>query len=157
MPYVDSFRYYDGDYRLSTKSRSDFDMALDSTDGEIGRNVIYCARCGERFVGSEEDLPDDIHWSEYNDGYYCDDCCWWCEYLEDYISNDEVSTYVFTYEHNSDDLPMSYVRDLIVYHPDGNERYNQIVSINDEYYMVDNPIVHWDEKNKCYVIQPNSD
>ena len=76
FPYVDSFRYYNESENYLTTNIDE--CALDSTDGDWCRNSISCECCGEVYYGySEDELPDGLHWSEWGDGYYCDNCCYW--------------------------------------------------------------------------------
>lgn len=93
FPYVDSLRYYDPDNNILSTDNSEC-VALDHTDGDWEESYVECDNCGHRFVGSYDDLPDELHWSEWYDGYLCDDCCYYCDYLEDYIPNSVESARV---------------------------------------------------------------
>ena len=89
FPYVDSFRYFDGSDTICTKELCGYSYALDRTDGYWQETYTYtCANCGHTSsTDYDDDLPDDIHYSDWDGEYYCDDCCWYCEPLSDYISN----------------------------------------------------------------------
>lgn len=112
FPYIDSFRYYDGDKTLSTNCV--FDNFCSCTDGsyEASDNYMECYCCGQSFYGSYDgDVPDELHYSEWADAYYCDDCCWWCEYLEDYIPNSEDGVRAYIDKDVSETVPQSWAED----------------------------------------------
>lgn len=49
-------------------------------------NTHYCARCGNRV-----EYAEDLH---YIDGeYYCEDCCFWCEYHDEWELGDNTEIY----------------------------------------------------------------
>lgn len=125
FPYVDSFRYYNGEDCLSTHPI--FSINLSNTDGSYDGSYRWCCdNCGEVFYSDyEDDVPDGLHYSEHDGYYYCDDCCWWCEYLEDYISN-KIDPYVLHVDYGTTfDVPMFAIEDI------------DTVCINGEYYIDD--------------------
>lgn len=125
FPYVDSFRYYNGEDCLSTHPI--FQITLSNTDGSYDGSYRWCCdRCGEVFYSDyEDDVPDGLHYSEHDGYYYCDDCCWWCEYLEDYISN-SIDQYILHLDYGTTfDVPMFAIEDI------------DTVCINGEYYIDD--------------------
>lgn len=81
FPYMDSFRYYnDTEHILSTSP--EYDWSLDSTDGEMhSYTEITCNNCGAQLSENE------ALWSEWADAYFCEDCVWWCGFLDDWIPN----------------------------------------------------------------------
>jgi hypothetical protein len=87
FPYVDSFRYLS--YDKKTISNTHGPYALDSTDGDYAHeSELCCENCGRTFYDcDEDDLPDDLHYSDWADCYLCDNCCYYSEYIEDYIPN----------------------------------------------------------------------
>lgn len=93
-PYMDSFRYYKKGY-IST-NYSDHSTYLSNTDGSAYHEYSWCCdRCGDTFYSSYSDeCPDELVYSEYDSEYLCEDCRWYCECEDDYISNaHEAVTY----------------------------------------------------------------
>ena len=156
-PYVDSFRYLTSDEQYITTYRSGY--SLDSTDGGYNNLCITCDNCGRTFYGyDEEELPDELHWSEWGDCYLCDDCCYWSEYLEDYIPNDVERISVNACDWGPMYLPKSELLDYLVTTEEEAKGTNDaIVCIDDKYYELEayNNIVFNKETNK-YEIRPNS-
>ena len=124
FPYVDSFRYFNGKDTLSTHDK--FNIRLSNTDGSYdGECRWVCDHCGAEFWSNyEDDVPDELHYSEWNDEYYCDDCCWWCEYLDDYISNDDASVTAHEDEDTEFEVPESWAEEHNYQFIDG-EYYNK--------------------------------
>jgi hypothetical protein len=77
LPYFDTFQHYQ-DGVLNTCDGT----CLDSTSGYSLREVdgYICDRCGDRVNG------DDIHWSDYERQYLCNDCGTYSDYIDDYIA-----------------------------------------------------------------------
>ena len=89
MPYMDSFRYYNIE-KNSINTFDDYgDINLDNTEGTYDGYTYCCDSCGAEFVSYDEDeAPDELAFSNYEDSYLCEHCRVWNEYLDDYISND---------------------------------------------------------------------
>ena len=123
FPYVDSFRYYNGDKCISTNDV--FSNYLSNTDGNYDGGCRWeCYNCGASYFSAyDDDVPDELHYSEREGEYYCDDCCWWCEYLEDYIPNSDHAVRVHTDSETVEEMPESEVEDNSDY-----------ILIDDEYY-----------------------
>ena len=154
-PYMDSFRYYDGDKTLSTND--DFEFALDSTDGEMNEGSVWvCERCGERFHSRYDEQPDEIHWSEYDECYYCDDCCWYSSGLETYVNVNYDSIDVYYNSRQSDNYPDEYVNERLIENPDGSETSSDIVCIDERYYFVTD-YLKFNKETAKYEIRSNSD
>lgn len=153
FPYMDSFRYYDGYNTLST--HSEYDITLDSTEGEIRRTAYECENCGRIFYGYDEETPEGLHWSEWADAYYCDDCCWYSGGLDDYIPNSEDAVYIYN-KYGRYEYPQSYLDDTFVEEPDGTESRDDVVLVDDKYYFVDSKIIFNVDTNK-YEIRSTSD
>ena len=124
FPYMDSFRYYCRDTNTLCTSCCDDCIYLSNTDGRIGESY-YCADCGREFISNE--YPEELHYSEYADRDLCNDCCWYCEYLRDYIPDTDPPVEMKCGSDISWDVPVSYVED-----PDEYEE------INDIYYELSN-------------------
>ena len=153
FPYVDSFRYLINNTITTIPPEDNNYIALDSTDGETSEvETITCANCGATFTYREE-MPDGVVWSDYDDCYYCEDCCWWCEALDSYISVAEDAVEVVC-KYDSQDYPQSYINDYLVTNPDGCEFPGDIIKINNKYYMVEALV--WNDELKEYEIRPNS-
>ena len=151
-PYVDSFRYFDGDKTIYTTNGNGA-FVLDSTDGEYRGDTYTCENCGAVFHGYDGDTPDELHWSDWAEAYYCDDCCWFCEGLDDYVPNSEEAVYVYG-RYGRDTYPQSYIDENIVVDPDGTECSSDIVEIDDDYYFVTNRII-FNVDTRKYEIRSN--
>ena len=160
-PYVDSFRYFDGDKTI-TNVDGQFNCSLDYTDGGYSSNSVWvCDSCGHEFRSySEDDCPEELHYSEAYDRYYCDDCCYWADELDDYYPTTDPEISV-----NTDSgliyIPESFVKDnlLINNTPSGHCMERTYVYIDGAYYDVDlceKTIVLNEETNR-YEIRPDSE
>jgi hypothetical protein len=152
FPYVDSFRYFDGDRTISTHNGPKF--ALDSTEGDYRGEVYQCHDCGRTFYGYDSETPEGLFWSEYADCYLCEDCCWYSDGMDDYIPNSDDPIYVHG-KYGGDNYPESYVDEWLIEDPDGSEDGNNIVLIDDEYYFVTNRII-FNVDTKKYEVRSNS-
>lgn len=149
FPYMDSFRYYNGDCKLSTHPV--YNVALDSTDGNWDSCEWECDQCGRTFYSySSEETPDELHWSDWNDCYLCDDCCWYSDGLNDYISNNEYCVEIHG-SYGTSLYPESYLDDYFIEQPTGEETRNDIVKIDEDYYFVTNNI-KWNDETKMYEV-----
>ena len=98
-PYLDTFRYYNEDEgTLSADRESAYTEYLDRTDGH--EQMETCAGCDERYN------EDDIHYSDLEDCYICDDCGIWLEDREETCLNNNAiyDNYrgVYLYRHDID-------------------------------------------------------
>lgn len=89
-PYIDSFRYFLGgslfDYPIVGCVSCDGTCGLTS-----GSSFCYCCdECGAEYWGSEDESPSGIHLSAHDDCYYCDDCCTWNDYVDDYVLRSDL-------------------------------------------------------------------
>lgn len=152
FPYVDSFRYYDGRHTLSTHEG---EYCLDSTDGNWYERAAYeCSRCGHTVYGYEgDDMPDDMHYSDYDDCYYCDDCCWWCDAVDSYISVDDSPTDVYEFG-DLTTYPQSYINDNLILDPNGTESGSDIVKVDGNYFIVahSSDKIIWNKEKSEYEI-----
>lgn len=159
MPYMDSFRYYDiSENKLYTYPKAGCTY-LDSTDGSFEESQAWeCARCGYVSYSSEDEQPDDIHWSEHDDRYYCDDCCWWCDELDDYISNDDSPTAVIVDNNRIVIYPHSYIQDsLTSEYYSGQSPSSYFTVIDGDFYRLDCNLISWNKKKQIYEIRSDSD
>ena len=89
----------------------------------------------------------------------CDDCCYWSEYLEDYIPNHVERISVHTCVWGSVDLPKSELPDyLVTTEEEAKHTDCAIVCIDNEYYELeayDNIV--FNKETEKYEIRPNSD
>ena len=135
-PYVDSFRYLSSDRLYLTTEMSEY--ALDSTEGNYCDCSVCCDHCGRSFYGySEDDLPDELHWSDWAECYLCDDCCFWSDYQQDYIPIEVEHVSVHTGSWTCEYLPTQDLQDYLVKSPEevSNNDY-AIVCIDGEYYRL---------------------
>lgn len=157
FPYVDSFRYFDGDRTFS--SYPNLGNALDSTDGDYSNFENWeCACCGRTFVGYEDDTPDELHYSEAYDEYYCDDCAWYCSALGDWYPNSEDQIIVHE-DGGTEYYPRCYINDCLVSNPDGSERFGDLVEIDGAYWNVrrSTDIITFDPNTHKYVFISESE
>ena len=154
FPYVDSFRYFDGDRIISTHCHCSY-LSLDSTDGDFRGESYVCDNCGDVFYGYDDEMPDGLHYSNWSDAYYCDNCCWYSNGLDDYIPNSEDSRYVITKWSESLTYPVSYVEENFVSDPDGTETRDNIVRIGNKYYFVSDRI-EFNEETRQYEVRSSS-
>ena len=101
-PYLDSFRWGE---ELSQNYSFDMDednahIILDSTAGDYTEgNTIVCDCCGERFH------EDEVHYSELEEEYLCDDCSTYIEERDSSCRNENAIYNNYTgYYHYSNDL-----------------------------------------------------
>ena len=161
FPYVDSFRYFDGEHTVCTKELSGFTNSLDRTDGYWQETYSYtCARCGHTsYTDYEDDLPEDMHYSEYDDDYYCDDCCWYCEALSDYISSSHDVFAVLDEDDEEIDYPDDYILDhVVVNEDDAKYKYgDKFVKIDEKYYFYTDPRIEWNAEEDKFILNESED
>lgn len=154
FPYVDSFRYYNQTENYLTTELSE--CALDSTDGDYCRCSVQCDHCGRTFFGyDDDDLPDELHWSDWSDEYLCDDCCFWSDRLEQYIPNSVEHVFVHTGSIAGDNVPLCEIRSDIVSNPEEAENIEDpIVVIDEKYYYLNEckNIIAFSLDKNCYVL-----
>lgn len=146
MPYMDSFRYYDTDRDiLYTYNDDDIDnlAVLDSTTGEIEGNyeTITCDYCGRIEEVIEGEDPEYLHWSKRDECYYCDNCCIYSNYHEDYLKEDDC-TLVSRGNSYEDWLLNSTLEDDF-----------NFVLIDDDWYFEEDPRVVYNEEIEEYELK----
>lgn len=155
FPYMDSLRYYDSSSDRITTDNDDAYCSLDRTDGNWEECDIYCDSCGRRFRGyDEDDLPDGLHWSEWYDGYLCDDCCFWSDYLEDYIPNNVEHTLykrINSYGHRDCFVPNETLSENVLTCP--NDGDSGFVKINNEWYEYNSQFMEFDSDSNSYKLK----
>lgn len=142
LPYVDSFRYYDPCNNTINTVPFSGCINLDSTDGSYEGYPYACDCCGEIYISYDEDeMPDELCWSEYEDCYLCNDCRIWCEGVQDYIKTTTPCIEVYTSD-GIIDYPTGYVLDNSInihdIHIFGTSS-DYFVKINHVWYTIDNP------------------
>ena len=151
FPYMDSFRYFDPDSLILYCSFPSFRTVwLSNTDGYYeAREWVTCECCGEE-VSYYEDDDCPFVWSEYLNGYLCEDCAVYNEWIEDYISKDtNVLSVIVNSDRATEDIP----RDVVL----GNytseteeEDYADFVKIGNTFYTSD--AVTWSDKENRYIV-----
>lgn len=126
-PYVDSLRYYNDDYGYITNIPIEDGCCrcLSNTEGYAGDSgeLYECEQCGATFRVFDGELPDELHYSEEYNAYYCDDCCWWCDELNDWFPNFDECIIVHDGS-NTIEYPKSYI-----------DRYpSEFVLVDNEWY-----------------------
>lgn len=155
FPYMDSFRYYDLDDKTIYTCYSRGRISLDSTDGSFRGESYECAHCGHISWGYDGETPDDMHYSDWFDAYYCDDCCWYSDGLDDWfpITEDQIEVYDAWLSVNL--YPQCAFEDHFVEHPIGDESYGDIVKIDDDYYIVSQRL-KFNTETQQYEIRSNT-
>lgn len=96
-PYLDTFRYLDECTGAISTNPNFSHCCCDFTDGSysIQSTCYTCECCGMEEWADENDGPDDLHWSEHDECWYCDDCGYYCSEVCDWVlRNDLVSYYL---------------------------------------------------------------
>lgn len=138
-PYMDSFRY------LSNGCLYDYPgdeyECCDCTNGSTsGSSYCYCCvECGAEYWGSEEECPDGIHWSDHDECYYCDDCCTWNNYIDDYVLRSDLRDV-----HVSNDSE----REIPIWELENNGNF---VKINESWYSIDCKCIDYTEEKGWYL------
>lgn len=94
---MDSFRYFDpSDNTLHTFASTNR-IQLDSTDGTYEGFPWACDCCGDVYMSyTEDELPDELQWSEYEECYLCESCREYCEGINDWIRYNTNTVCVYT-------------------------------------------------------------
>lgn len=114
MPYVDSFRYYDECSNTINTNPCKGNCRLSNTDGsyiEEDLCTYTCECCGDTARASDDELPAGWVYSEWEDGYLCEDCSTYCDGLDDYISVETETVFVIDSNGDQKIYPKSYVED----------------------------------------------
>lgn len=138
-PYIDSFRYFLNGY-LYDYPIDGYD-SCDCTDGSIsGSSYCYCCdECGVEYWGSEDEMPDEIRWSNHDDRYYCYDCCTWNEYVDDYVLKSDLRD-VYVSNNSMSKIPIWEL-----------ENSDYFVKIYESWYSVDCECVDYTEEKGYYL------
>ena len=146
MPYVDSFRYYNESNNTINTDPDDGNCYLSNTDGEYDTDdPVYftCERCGhEERSYSENDVPDNFHWSEWDECWYCDDCSTYCDGINDYVNVDTPVKYAYNQRGSYRLYPKSYIIDS-----------GDFVEINNEWYHINSSLITYDEETTSYILK----
>lgn len=139
-PYVDSFRYFDESN--NTISTCDFDgsIPLDSTNGEIQGTPWSCECCGDVYYSREDETPDELAWSEWNNEYLCSNCRIWCDGIDDYVNRYVPIVDVFVCR-CFETYPLEYVKDNSVESRDVDAMgdMDNFINIDGDWYRLDSP------------------
>lgn len=139
FPYIDSFRYFlDGDlYDYPIDGYN----SCDCTDGSTSNSSICysCSECEAEYWGSEYEMPDEIRWSNYNDCYYCIDCCVWNEYVEDYVLRSDLRD-VYMSINSEEKIPIWELEDS-----------GKFVKLDGSWYSVNHEDVDYTEEKGWYI------
>lgn len=139
MPYVDSFRYYNSSENAISTDPDFGSITLDSTDGNYEGYPWACDDCGMTFYASDEDeIPDELAWSIYEDRYLCDRCRCYCDGISDYVSiNRDIIDVVVGFYTKS--YPADYVFDNAIEITDIQYLYDEdsFVCIDNQWYRTD--------------------
>ena len=146
MPYVDSFRYYNESNNTINTDPDDGNCYLSNTNGEYDTDdPVYftCGRCGhEERSYSEDDVPDNFYWSEWDECWYCDNCSTYCDGINDYVSVDTPVGHAYNQRGSYCLYPKSYIIDG-----------DDFVEVNDEWYHKDCNLITFDEETDSYILK----
>ena len=139
MPYLDTFRYYDKESNSIHTNPERGDITLSETEGEYINNYdeYSCARCGHSEDVHIGDAPETLSYSQYEDAWYCDDCCIYCEGIEDFICITTETVDVYIDRDETELYPLQYVK----------EHSDNFVEINEKWYSIP----------ECSFIVPSTD
>lgn len=128
MPYLDSFRYYNKESNLISTNPDRGNICLSGTEGTYieNYNEYHCARCGCPEHVHIDDSPETLLYSNYEDAWYCEDCCFFCEGLEDFICVTTETVEVYTDRDNTETYPLGYVE----------QHSDNFVKIDDKWYSI---------------------
>ena len=136
MPYVDSFRYYDEHNNTISTNPYKGNYRLSNTDGsyiEEDLCTYTCECCGDTASASDDELPVGWVYSDWEDGYLCEDCAIYCDGLEEYISMETTTVIVIDEKQDKKTYPESYV-----------ENNSDFCKIGDQWYSVYCDAVEYD-------------
>lgn len=145
MPYMDSFRYYDEEENsISTIFKSSA-YPLSNTEGYYGEDdedtsIAICEGCGEQEQYWVEDGPNYLHWSQYDECYYCDRCSTYCTGIYDWVGNHHVIVNVFMDKDYTETFPLGHIEDDSDY-----------VLIDEVWYSINYPGVLQNEEGEYYI------
>ena len=146
MPYVDSFRYYNESNNTINTDPDDGNCYLSNTDGEYDTDdPVYftCVRCGhEERSYSDDDVPDNFHWSEWDECWYCDDCSTYCDGINDYVSVDTPVGHAYNQRGSYCLYPKSYITNS-----------GDFIEVNDEWYHISSSLITFDEETNSYILK----
>lgn len=146
MPYVDSFRYYNLNNNTINTNPDKGNIYLSSTEGTYDNvcDTFECARCGRIYRAPEDESPDEMVYSEFNDAWYCNDCAVYCNGIDDYVSCDDIIVDVYVDRNNTEVFPLCVVNDEL----------DRFVCINDTWYCLDTcDFIEYNEKTNEYIIK----
>lgn len=142
FPYMDSFRYYHQDANLLSTNPLEDTCCLSNTDGSWNERYPWtCDCCGNIFYSDcEDETPDEIMYSDYEDRYLCEDCAVWNDYLESYISRYSDMAKLSISQLDDTLVPKSYLDD------------HDIIEIDNHYFESDSHLIKEDENGDYYII-----
>lgn len=152
MPYMDSFRYFDPDNNTINTFDVYGKISLDNTDGTYEGYPYGCDCCGTIFTSySEDEIPDELRWSDYEEQYLCEDCRVYCDGIYDYVNEHTNVIYVYTNRGRllfPEDLVIDESVNIYDTHVLGSDRF---VKIDDEWYTCDCTLIT--TNNKEFIIK----
>ena len=145
MPYLDTFRYYDEETNSIHTNPKRGNIYLSETDGTYISNyeTYVCENCGYTESVHEDDSPETLVYSDYEDAWYCDHCAIYCDAIEDYIciNTETVEVYIDTDE--TETYPLQYV----------NSRPDDFVKIDGKWYSIPECSFVVPDSNGKYIIR----
>lgn len=142
LPYMDSFRYYDVSSNSISTCCEFGDITLDSTDGNYEGHPWACECCSDVYYSYDEDeTPDELCWSEYEECYLCERCRTYCSGINDYVYSYRDIVRVNLNSRFTETYPSDYICDNTITTTDvsmiGDD--DAFIKINDEWYRADHP------------------
>lgn len=143
FPYMDSFRYYDYEANLLSTIPIRDCSYLSNTDGSWREQYPWvCDSCGTTYYSNYDDeTPDEIFYSDYEDRYLCEDCAIWCEYIESYVSRycDMVNLSIEKLDDTP--VPRTYIED----------RGSDFIEIDGHYFEDGSDLIGEDEDGTLFI------
>jgi len=138
MPYLDTFRYYDRETNSINTNPQKGNIYLSETEGGYlnNYNQYVCACCGRTENVHIDDEPETLSYSEYEGAWYCDDCCVYCDGIDDFICTSTETVNVYIAKDETETYPLRYVQES-----------ENFVEINGKWYSIP----------ECSFIVPSSD
>lgn len=130
FPYLDSFRYYNGQQNYITTDFTLGEYTLDDTEGSYNKYYIQtCPICGRsEMIYSCDAVAEGFEYSNYDGECYCQDCCVYCEGIDDYVSVQDTIVDVYVDINETQEYPLDYLKTN-----------SDFVEINHVWYSTDYP------------------
>ena len=145
VPYVDSFRYYNRINNSINTNPERGSCCLSTTDGSYSEDDLCtytCECCGESTLYSEDEIPCGWVFSEWEDGYLCENCSVYCDGINDYVARTTLTSDAFDENSCLKTYPDIYLEDS-----------EYFVLIGDTWYHKDCELLTFDKEQGTYILK----